>query len=945
MEDVRSAGLSVQLLGPVRAHIGAREIHLGPTRRRTLFAMLAMRAGEIVSLEDIVDGLWADPPRGNPAGSIYTYINGLRRALDPQRDPRSSASLLQSASPGYRLLADNVDVARVTAHLSAGRTLLATDLDAAISEFNAALGIWHDDPLAGTSGPFAQTARLHLLEQRYGLVEDHATALLTLGRHGEVIGELRELIRAYPLRERPRGLLMQALYRGERADEALAVFADFQTVLNDELGIDPSSFLCQLRDRITAQTPSLLSGPPQPALESTRSAPVNLPHAVPTFTGRHAELAWLRALTTPVTTQAAERPVVGVISGPAGVGKTALALQIAHELGDRFPDGRFFVNLRGFDAHEPPVSPAQTIAKLLGDLGGAVMSESEAELSGQLRSILSGKRVLLVLDNALSSEQIRPLLPGSSCLVLVTSRNRLDGLVARDDAHVLDLRPLRPRESIAFLTRLVDEKRTAGAADDLGRIADLCGHLPLALNIVGRRLTSRPTLQLSDVIVELSNESNRLSALTSDSTDHDGIRPVFSWSYQALKPEPAKIFRRLGLHPNGEISVAAAAALNGTTVPETRRLLETLANSHLIEWAGRGRYQIHDLLRPYSKELVRDQETIGERAVAIRRLFDWYLHTSDNAYRVLDPIRETYRLPFEGPPGDCRPLEFADGEAADRWVAAESDGLLSIVRYAAELGYDEYIWKIVSAVSKHLQYGPQIDEWIKLKELAVTAAEKQGNSYAQMWLTGELAYACHYASRIDRAFEYWSTCLHYWTTVGADQPWAKRQEASALTGSAHILHSNGELEKALEYCHKAFTIVREGNDQENKIWTLNNMGVIYRKMGRLTEAEAVLRQGLMIRKAQGWRELLVELYLLRHLAQVEQNLGQLEQAAAHLNHALTIAQGIDNPLSELRILHNLQQVLHELGQVDEASTCQRLAGELIDKFAIPATVLNALANE
>jgi DNA-binding SARP family transcriptional activator len=531
--------------------------------------MLAIQAGQVVSQAAIIDGLWADKPPGNPSSSIYTYVNGLRRALDPDRDSRSS-SMLESVSLGYRLRGDEleVDVAQFAERVTAGRGLSTVNPSAALSEFDAALGIWRGDPLTGVSGPFVQATRLQLLEQRFDLMESRATAMLALGRQSTAIAELRELVGDYPLRERPRGLLMLALHRNGQVDEALAVFADLRGVLSSELGIDPSPSLRELRDRLVRREPSLMTGPlvqielVAPGRDRPQNTPAQLPLEVSAFTGRHVELERLRSLLAPKTQGApgdrrSEAPLIGVISGPAGVGKTSLVVRIAHEFKGQFPDGQLFLNMRGFDPHEPPINSTQALTKLIGSLGdhATIPRESEAELSAYFRSMLSGKRMLIVLDNVLSSEQIRPLLPGSSSAVLVASRNRLDGLVARDGARVLDLRPFRPEESSVFLTRLSGSKRTAGTEHEVRRIADLCGHLPLALGIVARRLAIHPGLRPSAVVAELSGAGDRLTVLDSGSGDGGAIQSVFSWSYQALKPEPAEMFRRLGLYPGGGTSV------------------------------------------------------------------------------------------------------------------------------------------------------------------------------------------------------------------------------------------------------------------------------------------------------------------------------------------------------------------------------------------------------
>jgi DNA-binding SARP family transcriptional activator len=630
-EPDRTRDLRVQLLGPVRAWLGDREADLGTARRRALFTILALRGGTVVARDELTDGLWANRTPANPAGSIYTYVNGLRDALEPGRDPHTRSSWLVSEAPGYRLRVEEsqVDAARFVAHLTMGRALMADDPAAAVVEFDAALALWQPDggavkpsgvlsgdpdggavkpsgvlsgknvPLADVDGPFVRAARMQLVEQRFGLVEDRARALIELGRRDDAIPGLLTLTEQYPLREGPRGLLMLALHRDGRTAEALAVFEDLRGVLVEALGVDPSPALSLLRDRIVSDDPALGHGTPGPGepmpVAPAPSVPGQLPADVATFTGRGTELARLRNLVTGEPS-VANTPAIGVISGTAGVGKTALAVRFAHELAGEFPDGQLFVNLRGFDPNEEPASAAQALIRLTNDLGSRPPNEpeSEDELGGRYRSLIAGKRMLVVLDNALSSEQVRPLLPGTfSCLVLVTSRNRLAGLVARDGARMLDLGPLPPTDAEHMLATILGAQH-ADNGTELGKLAECCGHLPLALGIAAHRLTAHPELSAADVVTELSNENDRLRLLSLPGSG--AVRQVLSWSYRVLKPQPARLFRLLGLHPSVEISGGAAAALNGTPHAVTRRLLDALVLGNLLERIGRDRSRIHDLL-------------------------------------------------------------------------------------------------------------------------------------------------------------------------------------------------------------------------------------------------------------------------------------------------------------------------------------------------------------
>ncbi|UMP07008.1 tetratricopeptide repeat protein [Amycolatopsis sp. EV170708-02-1] len=643
------------------------------------------------------------------------------------------------------------------------------------------------------------------------------------------------------------------------------------------------------------------------------------------------------------TSGAPDLPTIGVLSGPAGVGKTTLALRAAHELTAQFPDGQLFLNLRGFDPHEPAMDPAQALAALLGGLSEDPVTpgQSEAELSAHFRSALAGKRMLVVLDNALNSEQVRPLLPGSSCLVLVTSRNQLNGLVARNGAHVIDLEPLPPEESGTFLARLLGDGPTDETSDDLDRIAALCGHLPLALSIVARRIADRPSVCLSDVVTELSDESARLNALSSDI---DAIRPAFSWSYHALKPEPARLFRHLGLYPSDEISTGAAAALISGAPHETRKLLETLANSHLISWAGRDRYRIHDLLHLYTKELVHGDESPQHNASATRRLLDWYLYTTDKATNQVDPARSATRHRPEPPPGDCRPLDFADEATARKWILAESPSLCAVLRHAAGNGFEDHVWKTLCLVWEDERKGPREPTWTELLEDAFETATRRGDSHAKLWLAGELGYTYLYLQRLDQAKAYFDLSLKLWSTDGVGHPKTGLLQALALTGSAHILFYAGDPQHALQHCHEALPALRENGYAPGQIWALGLAGTVYRVLGMLPEAEGHLQEAFSMCRLQPRRSPMLESFILLDLGLIEQSRGQLEKAAVFLQQALKIAKDMGNALTEIRMLQPLQSVLQDLGQLAEAETHRRRIRDLMERNSISEDLLKAVSS-
>ncbi|HEX3781140.1 MAG TPA: BTAD domain-containing putative transcriptional regulator [Pseudonocardiaceae bacterium] len=710
--------LRVELLGPMRARLGAREIDLGSIKRRALFAMLAMRGKQVVARDEIIDGLWANTPPTNAAASVYTYVNGLRRALEPGRDGRSYGNLLRSVPPGYLLDVDTdlVDATRFTARLDAARASMTTDPAAAVTEFDAALALWRAAPLDNIPGPFAHNIRLQLLELRAGGIEDRATTLLNLGKPEQALTGLDELIAEYPSRERPRGLSMLALHRTGHRDAALAVFADFGSAMAG-FGVETSPALRGLHDRIARDDPTLREGRlRQGQLSLTTHTSTDGPARTPAgkagddhFVGRKAELTRLRTLLG--LAEGSVRPaglIIGVVSGGAGVGKTALALRLADEAAERFPDGQLFLDLHGVDRSLPPLRPEDAIREALAALGLPTEESNEdnlVELTARYRTALAGRRLLIVLDNAVSSDQVRPLLPGTrSCLVLVTSRNRLTGLVARDGAQLVDLGPFQSHESIALLSQAVGHDRAAGAAGELAKLAHQCANLPLALTIAAERITAQPRFGLAKLVAALADQHTRLDLLCSPGDRSRSVREALSWSYLPLEPSAAHTFRLLALAPSREFSFRAVAALRGEDPAGTHRLLDSFATAHLVEWAGRDRYRLPDLSRWYAAELAAREDSPIERTCAVRRLLRWYLHTVLACDRAIGAAEDA--MPASTPPlaSAERPSWLAAEDSFDRaaalnWLTVEEANLQAVQHQAAKLGEWEYLWQLADALT------------------------------------------------------------------------------------------------------------------------------------------------------------------------------------------------------------------------------------------------------
>jgi hypothetical protein len=466
--------------------------------------------------------------------------------------------------------------------------------------------------------------------------------------------------------------------------------------LADELGVDPSSGLQERYQQILRRDPGLAA--PGPVSQQPKRIPSQLPHDIRGFIGRRTQFGRLRGIVAVGDAEPDQHaPVILVIDGPAGVGKTALAIDWAHRVIGQFPDGQLFTDLRGFDARGP-LPPGEVLGQFLRALGvdsRDVPAEVE-EQAALYRSVLAGKRVLVVLDNAFSSDQARPLLPGHpGCLVVVTSRNRLTGLVARDGARQLTLDVLGHLDACALLAQIIGTDRVTAEPQAAADLARTCGYLPLALCIAAEQAAAHHHLTLADLAVSLNDEQARLDILDRAESS-TAIRAAFSWSYRALPPDAARVFRLLGLHATPDVSAHAAAALAGVPAEQIRRDLATLVRGHLLEETDRGRYRLHDLLHLYAAERAREDEDQPECEAATRRVLDWYLHTADKANQLLLPQR--LRVPLDPPAAGCTPLVFTGYDAALHWCDAECANLVAATRQAAKLRLHDPAWKLPIAL-------------------------------------------------------------------------------------------------------------------------------------------------------------------------------------------------------------------------------------------------------
>jgi DNA-binding SARP family transcriptional activator len=633
MADVRGATIRFEVLGPLTAWRDGVSVDLGPAQQRVVLALLLLHANQHVGRQQIINAVWGAAPPTHAVNLVQRHMSGLRRVLEPGRPARSSSDRLTWTEGGYLCTVppDELDLIRFDEHVSTARAARAAgDLARASGELHAALRMWRGPICQGLFSPDLDAQRERLAERHISTLEDRIELDVELGEDSEVIPELRALVADHPLRERLRGLLMSALYRSGRQAEALAAYQDARRYLLEEVGVAPGAPLQRLQQRILAADPTLARVPPAPRVRVSKArtaaaspappVPAQLPHGLAAFVGRAAELARLDAvLGDPASTLANSTPIVA-LTGMPGVGKSALALHWAHRVLDRFPDGQLYLNLRGFDPDDASLSPTEAVQGVLDTLG-VTPDRLPVSLEGRsalLRSLLAGRRMLIVLDNARDAEQLRPLLPGApGCLVLATSRNQLAGLTAGDGAEPLTVDPLPTAVARELLEHRLGRQRIALEPAAADQLIAYCAQLPLALSVVAVRAARG--FPLAALAEELRSPRTRLAAL------HGGdrltsLRESFEWSYRTLSEPAARLFRLLALPPEGSLSVPVIASLAGVELRAVRELLGELVSMNLVAERLAGHYSVHPLLRSYAAELSDSLDRDDDRRAALRRV-------------------------------------------------------------------------------------------------------------------------------------------------------------------------------------------------------------------------------------------------------------------------------------------------------------------------------------
>jgi DNA-binding SARP family transcriptional activator/tetratricopeptide (TPR) repeat protein len=919
------------LLGPLTVRRGGTALAVPRGRQRAVLAALLLRANHVAAVDELAEALWGADLPPSARVSAQNYVMRLRSTLGP------AGSRIATHPHGYLIRVEDgeLDVARFEALLGEARAAARECrwLQAADSAA-AALALWRGEPLADAgSDVLALREGPRLAELRLQAAETRIDAELHLGRPGDVVGELRQLAGAQPLRERLHALLMLALYRDSRQAEALAAYRQARQLLVEELGTEPGPELQQLHRQILDADPALIvTGPATPAATVAAPpgpAPRQLPAAVPGFTGRAAELEALTGMLDQAGAAGAPGTVViSAIGGTAGVGKTALALHWAHQVAARFPDGQLHVNLRGYDPSSAPVTPAEAIRGFLDALGvppGRIPPAPQAQ-AGLYRSLLADKRMLIVLDNARDEQQVRPLLPASpGILVLVTSRSQLSGLAAAEGARLISLDVLSHAEAVHMLTARLGTARSAAEPDAVDRIASLCACLPLALAVTAARAAARPGFSLAVLADELADAGGRLDVLDPGDPG-SSVRAVFSWSTRQLGGEAARMFRLLGLHPGPDISVPAAASLAGGGQPQARALLQELARAHLIAEHVPGRYTFHDLLRAYAVEQAHHTDSDSDRREAIGRVLDHYLHTAARAARLLDPAKEPVVLAAPRPGA-------AAGQPADRrqalaWFQAEHQVLLAAVALAAGSGSDAHAWQLPWAMKNFLQARGYWQEWAATQRSALAAATRLGDTAAQAVCSRLLGGACIDLGHHDQALGHFARSLALYQRLGN-----RLGQAKVHQNLGYAAERQGRYAEALGHAEQALRLCRAIGDKANEAAALNGVGWCHALLGEYEQARTLCRQALTLSAEVGHRW--VEGCAWDSVGYAEHHLGNLAEAAACYLRSLSIVREYGERLYESETLTHLGDTRQAAGELAQAREAWQQALAILDDLQHP----------
>jgi DNA-binding SARP family transcriptional activator/tetratricopeptide (TPR) repeat protein len=924
------------ILGPVEVYAGGRTLHGLAPRHRAVLAYLLVHARTALSADRLVDAIWGMDPPGTARSQIHATITAIRRTLREA----GSEHVLQTRTGGYVITPEpgQLDLDEFTELVSTP----TDDRQDSVDRIRAALRLWRGQPLADVNAEYAPATRARLEDRRLAAVERLAELELSLGRHHGLVEELIEHVEANPLREGLVTALMRALYRAGRQVDALSAARAFRTTLADELGLDPTAAFTDLESAILRSDPSLDMSPgagtPDPQPRHTNV----LPYDIPDFTGRTTELDRL------VDATPDDRLTVLSIDGMAGVGKTTLAVHVAHRLAPRYPDGQLFLDLQAHTAGHRPLELGAALDDLLRQLGvpaGRVPAEPIAR-AALWRAELSGRRVVVVLDNVADADHVRHLLPGASpSTFLITSRVRLTDL---DGATTLSVDVMPATDAAELFARVVGT-RAESEPDAVRDVLQMCGFLPLAVRIAAARLRHRPQWTVQYLADRLRNHRRRLSEL---STSDRGVDAAFALSYEHLATSRRRMFRLLALHPGQDVEPDAAAALADVTAAEAESALEDLLDAHVLLQHTPGRYTFHDLLREHAYAAATAEETDVARRDALVRLIVHYLTAADAALR--DP---------------------ASADDAARWLDVERANLIAIALHTADPALPGGTGRLAATLHRHLYDRAQQADAVSRYTEVLDASRRRGDRAGEArvlidlgwvhWLRGDYQSSAdrfHQAlalSRrigdtfgqaralqglgnvslrrddVDRAGAEFLEALDLFRSLGD-----RYGEAGVLTGLGSVSSRRGEHDDAVHRHEQAIEICREIDDLGGLGDALNDLGATHRRAGRYEQAAALHHQARATFRSIGYRR--GEAITSNDLGETARHAGDIAGSVVHHTAALTLADEIGSPTEKARAHDGLARAEAALGHDDVARDHGRAAETLHTEFGASAGIAEAV---
>lgn len=961
--------LRFNICGPLEVWTDGNRLRLGGAIQERVLVMLLLEHGKVLPVSRLVAGVWDEEPPATAAHQVRKAVADLRRRI-PQ-----GSSVLVTDGPGYRAVVSvpQLDLCEFEARVHDARLASAAGAPAdAVEALNAALALWRGPVLSGQGGPVVDASAVALEEGRLAAAERYFDLRLRLGEASMLVVELRELVTSHPLREAFRGQLMLALYRSGRQAEALGEYGAVRELLAEELGIDPGPELTRLHEGILRESPELAAPVSPPAVTpavtppTAHRVPCDLPYDLADFTGRERELRELLACAH----EADDRSRIVAIDGMGGSGKTSLAVRAAYRLAAAHPDGQLHIDLRGHTPGEQPVTVGTALDILLRslDVPGGSIPEDVPGRTALWRSTLAGKRVLLLLDNAPDAAGVVPLLPTSpGCLAIVTSRARLVDL---DGAKWISVDVLAPDESAALVAETVGAHRVAAEPEAARELAQLCGHLPLALRIAAARLHNRPRWTVQYLTDRLRDETRRLDEL---SLGERSVAATLRLSYQALNEECRTAFRVLALHPGGDIDLCSAAALLGLATREAEDVLEFLLDVHLLQQPEMGLYSLHDLVRAFARGLLCGT-TEEEDATSVGRLLDYYLAATEVSCEFLFPGRRRRPTGVSEAPTELPDIHSA--AQAGAWFVREHTTLLATVDLAEARGYDRHAACLARNLSFQLNASGYLEEFADLSRTAVAAARRLNDLALLGVALSNLGVACWKLGRFVEGIEVAEegrkvaqllgdrhTEAHCGSTLGlyksllgrfpealADLQEAiaterelgsVRAEAESLTILSALYEQWGRYREAVEAALRAVELTGRLEQHENELVALTDLAFAHFGLEEYAEAEVRLARAREL--CDGTREPGQVALVLALSAESAHRLGRSRQESEFTEQARALVRQSLSPLRRAKVENLVARLLRRNHQYDEALTVHRRAYELASSVGYRAEEAYALA--